>query len=306
MLPSLARATSTSTGAVAALLCCAAGCTLFAGQPWGQADVSLEVTFAPEEARLTPEGWLKTSLDYALDVEELLATVDAVTLSVSEDEVELSFDPASPPPGYSLCHGGHCHADDGSLVDYEDVERSLTNSGGGGGSVLALPVVGGPVALAREPVSVAVEPCEEGCVLERGRLTDVAVAMSALTLRARVYDLRPPEDARLPAGGVSLVTRMEGSLLASTDVDVAVDGSEPPGLALSALLSVSPGLFDGVDFGALPRDDDDVLLLDDEARAAVAENLSESELSLDVTRFLLEQDLTPLFLPLAGADGETT
>lgn len=304
MRPSLARLMST-TGAVAAWLCCAAGCTLFPGQPWGQADVSLAVTFAPEDARMTPEGWLKTSLDYALDVEELVATVDAVTLTVSEEQVELSFDPASPPPGYSLCHGGHCHANDGSLVDYEDVERSLA-SGGGGGSVLALPVASGPVALARQAVPVEVEPCEEGCVLERGQLTNVAVAMSALTLRATVYDLRPTDDARLPAGGVPLVALVEGSLLTSAEVAQALDGSEPSGLALSTLLSVSPGLFDGVDFGALPRDDDDALLLDDESRAAVAENLSESELSIDVTRFPLEHDFTPLFLPLAGADGETT
>lgn len=36
-----------------------------------------------------------------------------------------TFDPADPPEGYTLCHGGHCHSVSGELVSYEDVQQQL-------------------------------------------------------------------------------------------------------------------------------------------------------------------------------------
>lgn len=47
------------------------------------------------------------------------------TLSSSGGGGGGTFDPAAPPDGFSLCHGGHCHADDGSLWSYEEIEQWL-------------------------------------------------------------------------------------------------------------------------------------------------------------------------------------
>lgn len=294
------RALSSSLAAFA--LVGSAGCTLFAGQPWGEADLTLAAAFAPPASRLTDDGRLKTSRDYALAIDELLITFDAVALSVSDDGAALSFDPADPPPGYSLCHGGHCHADDGRLVDYDEIERSLSD--GGGGSVLALPIEDGVLALDEDPAALELEPCEGGCVLERGVLRSLSVAMSVVDVTATVTDLRPPAAARLPPEGVSLSARVLGSALVTAALAVPLDGSEDPGLALSVLLEVAPELFDGVDFGALPSDDDR-LLLDDEAEAALLESLAESVLVVEVTRAPLERSFSPLLFPVDEDQGET-
>ena len=92
----------------------ASSCTLFGGQPWGFADVELQVAFAPEESRRTDDGWLLTSSDFAYELSDFSVDVAAVRLRISNDAAGGggAFDPANPPPGYSLCHQGHCHRDD--------------------------------------------------------------------------------------------------------------------------------------------------------------------------------------------------
>lgn len=297
LVDSIALAPPSSSRASLALACLLlsstnVSCTLFAGQPWGEAELDLAAAFAPPDARLTENGQLKTSRDYALSLSELIVTFDAVALSVSDESGDVSFDPAAPPSGYSLCHNGHCHSDDGRLVDYAEIERSL--GGAGGGSTLAVPVRDGVVELQQDPAALTLEPCEGGCVLGRGILSSLSIAMSAVEIRATVTDLRPDEDARLPPEGAQLSARVLGSALAAAALDVPLDGSEDPGLTLTGVLQISPALFDGVDFGALAADDDGTLALDDEAEAAVLEELAESELSLEVTRAPLERPFTPI------------
>ena len=46
-----------------------------------------------------------------------------------------------PPPGYSLCHGGHCHTTDGGIESYEEIEAKL--AGGGAVTVDSVPPTAG-------------------------------------------------------------------------------------------------------------------------------------------------------------------
>jgi hypothetical protein len=41
-----------------------------------------------------------------------------------------TFDPANPPPGYTLCHGGHCHRADGALIDEAQIRAELQAKAG--------------------------------------------------------------------------------------------------------------------------------------------------------------------------------
>ena len=88
------------------------------GLPWGWVEAEVQGSFDPDEGRLDDEGRLKTSGNYALALDTVEVTFDALTV-VLAGAGTADFDPANPPEGYSLCHNGHCHSDAGALVDYE-------------------------------------------------------------------------------------------------------------------------------------------------------------------------------------------
>ncbi len=107
-------------------------CTFDAGVGFGtMEEAHLTAAFEPG-GRLGDDGSFLTLGGYRV-------TPDRMTLGVYEvrlDELVSSggggdsiFDPASPPPGYSLCHGGHCHHESGALVSYEDIQASLSEGG---------------------------------------------------------------------------------------------------------------------------------------------------------------------------------
>jgi hypothetical protein len=243
-----------STGlAVATLL---PACALEPGDPWGLVQPTLEVGLSVPPGRLDDTGRLRTSDDYRVTVESVRLEVDALELVAGESGV-LSFDPANPPPGYSLCHNGHCHADDGRLVDYADIEAELAGGGGATGPLIAVP--GDTAAFdASAPVLLSLGGCaDDGCVID----APVTVALlrariTAFHLEARVEDARVGEAARLPEGGVpvsvSLTAASPGDSLESAAVAVSLrfGPGEDAGLALSLGLSVGPELFDGQPWAA--------------------------------------------------------
>ena len=107
------------------------GCT-DPGLPWGVVEATIEAKFDPSEGRLDDEGRLKTSANYALELESVAVTFDALTLTLAGAGAA-DFDPANPPEGYSLCHNGHCHAASGELVDYEDIQAEMNQASGAAG-----------------------------------------------------------------------------------------------------------------------------------------------------------------------------
>lgn len=238
------------------------GCTFQDGQPWGRLALSVEGQFAPEEGRLDADGALKTSTSYLVEIDALRLSLDAVTLRQSLGGGSSAFDPADPPEGYSLCHNGHCHADDGSLVDYEDIALELAGGAEAGGPSLSI-LGAGATALSATPSALALADCPDGCALERGDLSSLEIVLGTLEVQGRVRDQLGGDAARLPEGGV----RLDGVVSLGVSLAIPVDGSvgkgEPVEVPIGALLSLPGTLFDGLDWGqalagALPTDDEAV------------------------------------------------
>lgn len=229
------------------------GCTLFAGEPWGEADLTLDVRFAPSASRLTAAGALKTAKDYAVVLEKMRVGVREIDLVMSDGgEGALSFDPANPPPAYSLCHNGHCHHDDGRLVSYEDIEIELAGGSASGRFTALRPVRDAELDLLVDgPVVPALETCLDGCLLPRGAFVSSGASVTHLVVEATVFDLRPLENARLPATGTALSMRVPIDARIETRLEGAIDDQSSRRIEIALHLEFSETAFDPVDFGAL-------------------------------------------------------
>lgn len=269
--------------ALACALLVLGGCALSEGNPWGIAEASLEARFAPPPARLTGEGRLLTSSSYAVELELLELGFDGLTLTVTADEAATTFDPANPPPGYSLCHGGHCHAEDGRLVDYEEIEAEL---GGaiGGASRLAM-LVEADVELGETAVPLPISGCDGPCYLERGVLSRVAVTLHELTVSGRVYEARGGQPPRLPAEGLAFHGTISLELDVSAPASAAIDDGRRLGVRVASRFELAASLFDGVAWPELPSGDDGAADASAAATAIRERIATDSRLTSSVSRF---------------------
>ena len=241
---------------VAALIGFAAsGCALEPGDPWGVVRAGLEVRLDLSGGRLDPEGRVRTSDDYRVQLQALELEIEAVEFVAGETSA-LSFDPANPPPGYSLCHNGHCHADDGRLVDYADIAAELA---GGAASGPALVLGGGVVTLdASMPAAgLVLEACSNACVLDNpGELAAVRALVRGARVRGRVFDARTGAAARLPVEGVAFDVALGSgddagaSWRPGVTLGARFGPGRQAGLEVDLGLVLSPTAFD-----ALPWDD---------------------------------------------------
>ena len=80
------------------------------------------------EDRDAGNSWYKLNNDYQIKFTNANINIESIAINASSLDEELSsFDPANPPEGYTLCHGSHCHTDDGKIVSYEEIEKELLN-----------------------------------------------------------------------------------------------------------------------------------------------------------------------------------
>lgn len=134
------------------LLAGAAGCTFSEGDPFATlGDATLDARLVEARGRAVGDGWQKLSTDYevrfdsfALDTSKLALQR---TVAGSGGGGGGTFDPTNPPPRYSNCHNGHCHRDDGALVDYEDIQAELSGGGSGPTVVSVFSFPGDPLDL---------------------------------------------------------------------------------------------------------------------------------------------------------------
>lgn len=277
-----ARRARRARAAVASLgVALSTSCTLQAGRPWGEADLSLQATLAlPDDRRDGGGAWV-TSSDWAIELQALTISLGALRLVVQSDGdgSSTAFDPANPPAGYSLCHGGHCHSDDGRLVAYDDIAAELAGGAVAGGFTLAREVdEADGVDLAAGARDVGLGPCVPDCSLPPGALSRVEVSMSGLRLQATVRDRRTGGNARL-VGDHDVGFDVDLDAVVAAAVEGSVGRHDPIGVRANALLAVTPRLFDGVDFAAVVGGDDASL-------ASVAGQVSSSTLAVDVERFI--------------------
>lgn len=265
-----------------------AGCTFARGDFFGEVDLSLAAAFATPADRDAGGGWQKLDTDYQVQLSSLSLDVSTLRL-IDFGESALSFDPANPPPGYSLCHNGHCHGDDGGLYTYEEIEETLSGNGGGDQAVLAVPV-GAVDVLAGYDASLE---CEGACGLPESHIRRVHAVVSALDVSGLVRDARVPPriGGEVPWSAVLTVpepgsgdpppVRLIGTL------DLPVDRAHAPRIELALAIAPDAAIFDGIDFAALlstAGSIDFAAAGSESARAQLFENFSEIEIETEVSR----------------------
>jgi len=258
------------------------GCGLEEGQSWGEVRIELEAAFEPGASRLEA-GRLKTSLDYRVVITAIDVEVATLVLTARADGA-VDFDPADPPAGYSLCHNGHCHSDDGRLVDYEDIAAEVA---GGGDAPPLVGVTGGraTVGLGTRG-AIDLSACGEvACeVLEPSAVGLVAAELVSVSVAGVAYDARTGPGQRLDSAGVVFEIAWSIDDVGARPVRLAAEGGwrfgpgDALGLDLMATIALPASLLDGVDFAAR----DDAVVVGAKVAVKVAED---GGLILDGRRF---------------------
>ncbi|HSP77957.1 MAG TPA: hypothetical protein VLQ93_05485 [Myxococcaceae bacterium] len=254
-----------------------AGCAWEPGEGFAVVTPTVKAAYAPKADRDVGGGYQKLSSEYQVRIDAASLRLGRIELLSLSSGGGGSFDPSRPPPGYSLCHGGHCHRDDGALIPYEQIAAEL---GGGGGisTVMSLPVEAPWNLLEPEARTVPCEPCElPRTEVSRGRWPLSALRLEGLvrdgSLPARfegerrfLLELAPPEGSTAP------VMVLEG------DVELPSDRHHPPLVDLELRLLLTASLFDAVDWSAVEADANGVVdfsaSANAPARAALLEQLA--------------------------------
>lgn len=222
-------------------------CTFVDGQPWAEVDsAELAVNpFIPGAARLDGQGRLMTARSYAVVLEHIGLEMGDLRIQQADAAGEpLAFDPASPPPGYSLCHGGHCHADDGTLPTYAEVEAKLL------GGATAAPALGFHVedtvvplvGEARQTLRCRIDPC----VLQRGPIVGGLLEVTAVRLVGTAFDLT--NEARLPEAGIPFAVDLQPPAPLLAPLNAEAERFEPVYRKVGLTLAVAYSVLDDVDF----------------------------------------------------------
>jgi hypothetical protein len=265
-----------------------AGCAWEAGEGFAVLEPTVRASYEPEEDREVFPGFQQLASNYQVRLSAATMRLESIELIPRRALAGPGrFDPANPPPGYSLCHGGHCHRDDGALIPYEDIEAEL-----GGGGASALPLVTLPVGevnlLNRELRAVE---CRPACELPRTELSTGRWAITALRLEGTVRDGRNmpriPGDRQFrlelaPSATGSPVAVLEG------DLEVPSDREHAPRVLLGLTLAVPSRIFDEVDWAAAQPGGDGTVDLgapgNAAARAEILEHLEELRPTAEVKR----------------------
>lgn len=248
----------------------------------------LTIRFTPGEGRLDGNGRLKTDLGYRLTLSSLSLTVDTLAFQSSATRAAAgtattAFDPAKPPAGYTLCHGGHCHRQDGALVDYADIQAEMA----GGGTTtrqdaLALPLGRTVNLLALQPADMPIL-CPQGCHLDQGTWTRAELRFGKLEAGGTVTDDTSAQ--RLGSNG-SRSWRLSWSPPAlGKAISTTISRKSPANLSPTVTLQISDQLFDRIDWATLPNQAQALVLDQIPATAGqLVENLAQSTLTVRIDR----------------------
>lgn len=263
------------------------GCTWEPGQGFAVVEPTVRAAYEPLADRAADNDYQRLSSDYQVRVTSAsmrLSNIELIALAAGPG----SFNPASPPPGYSLCHGGHCHRDDGALIPYEQI---IAEMGGGGGSstVATLPVPEPLNLLAPETRPVE---CMPDCALPEANVSQDRWGVEALILEGTVRDGRAtprfPGERRFRWELTRAMNSEAPAAVLDGTMDLPSDRSTPPKAKLDLNLVLTAALFDPVDWSALQENTDGVVVINDdvnaEVHAALLERLAAVSPEAEVTR----------------------
>lgn len=234
--------------------------------------VSAELSAEFEPGARAHEGDVLTSGGQRVRIERFGIHVDRVELQALEvSGSSAAFDPATPPAGYTLCHGGHCHAEDGRLVDYAEVEAGLA-----GGEARFVPVVTFP--LRNEPFDLLagttmplneVLPSRE---LPRTLLRRVVLSVTRLELSGSIVD------ALATSAPLPLSVELTGSVQVASGTSLESSRSGPAEFRVFFSFEVDGTLFDNLDWTSL-GESGEIRLTDPDSAAgrAVVASLVQNE-----------------------------
>jgi hypothetical protein len=269
------KSSFTAVAAIAALV----GCTFEDGKGFATLEsASLSARLEPGAARDLGNGVVLTSQGYRVALTRASLGVEAITLNELREGSASSgsFDPAHPPPGYSLCHGGHCHAEDGRLVDYADIEAELAGRGARFEAVARLPASRTFDLLAEQTAALdTVEPSRE---LPQALITQLSLGIERLELEGSVTG--GPEGGGLGQSSAALVVELPIGSSIDAGMSLAIDRDEPGAFSLGAALAIDGTWFDDIDF-ALLQNAARIEIVDIESEPAVA--LASSLLKCQIT-----------------------
>lgn len=231
--------------AVLALL----GCVDGDGRGWGEVRLSLTSALDVPASSRDAQGRWRTAHGFVVAAPTLLLAFDEVALSAADDAV-LPFDPATPPAGYSLCHGGHCHADDGSLPSYAEVAADL--AGADADAPVAATTAAGDAALslASAVSETALSRCEDApCAVARGSVGGARVVVHGVRLKGTVYAASTVQRGRLGEQGHAIDVAFPVETTIATPLRVDFDRGEAFRQRVALRLVLGPKLLDGLPLG---------------------------------------------------------
>jgi hypothetical protein len=265
------------------------GCAWDSGEGFAVLEPSVRAAYTSEPSRAVGDGYQRLSSDFQVRLTTAAMRLERIELTASSGGGGGgSFDPASPPPGYSLCHNGHCHRDDGALIDYEDVAAELGGGGTSTQTVATLPV-GDVNLLAPETRAVT---CTPDCELPSGEVSRGRWALTALALEGTVRDGRAPPrfegERRFRLAVSPGSATAEPIAVLEGDLEVPSDREHAPRVLLALQLEVTARIFDDVDWALPQPGSDGTVDLNTEANApareAVLKSVAELAPSAEVAR----------------------
>jgi hypothetical protein len=224
------------------------GCAFEAGHGFATiTEATVRAGFEPGPARDTGNGVL-TDNGYNVQVDQLLLGLGRIQLEQLRADGTAAFDPAAPPAGYSLCHGGHCHSDSGDLVSYEEIQAELAGGSLEVTSLAALPVEGEIDLLGGAPYTIEVRAIEPSAELPQGSIDRVSIEVTRLAATARFTGGRD-------AFALDQETTISLDLALGENLAVTagrpLDRSEPREIQLGLDLTLDGTFFDGLDLVTL-------------------------------------------------------
>lgn len=264
-----------------------AGCAWEPGEGFAVVEPTVRAGYTTLPSRDAGGGFQRLSSDFQVRVSAAslqLASIALLGSASGGGGGSTTFDPANPPPGYSLCHGGHCHRDDGALIDYEDIQAELNGGGGStAATIVTLPVGASVDLLAPETRTLQ---CQPDCELPRTSVTRGRWTVTGLSLQGTVRDSRQPP--RLTGERpfrfvVAPASTPEPLLVMNGELDVPSDRENEPRVKLGLSLDVTPAVFDAVDWSATTVGADGVVDLNAPENEAAREALLAALLALQPT-----------------------
>jgi hypothetical protein len=226
------------------------GCAFEKGRGFGTIEqATLSARLEPGSSRALGDDTVLTDLGYAVRLEQARIRVDRVSLQElpGGGGEGVGFDPADPPPGYTLCHGGHCHHEDGRLVDYQEIEAELAAAGDA--EFVSIVVMPGPESIdlwSDDPVELtSFVPSRE---LARATLSRLEVSLGQLTLRGALSG--GPTDSGFGDPPAPLEVDFPLGTVLGQSIHFVIGEEEPGEFRLWIDLVAHGTLFDQIDFAS--------------------------------------------------------